>query len=101
MTNWDKYEETGSCGFPSEVDLFDQNGFITPWTLVDATNRWFGTVYTQQDGYDMIPHTTVDLWDVCEGWFKFNYVTREDAWLWVESHRNRNDWLATGRLPRT
>ena len=89
MPNWEEYEMIGSgCGFPDET-LFLEDGFITPWTLVTATNKWFGTEYSPSDGYDLIPYTTVDLWDVYEGWCPFHYVTRDNAWLWIKSHKPR------------
>jgi hypothetical protein len=88
MTNWDKYEEEGHSGLLDD-SVFLEDGFITPWTLVTATNKLFGTTYEPQDGYDMIPNIKVELWDVYEGWHTFHYVTRDNAWLWLKSHKNR------------
>jgi hypothetical protein len=91
---WDEYEEQGHNGILKEFSFVQ--GFITPPELIRATNKAFGTEYSSQDGYDMIPNTTVQLWDTYEGWHPFHYVTREDARKWIQAHRIERGDLVCG-----
>ena len=91
---WDEYEEQGHNGILKEFGFVQ--GFITPLELIRATNEKFGTTYEHQQGYDMIPNTEVQLWDRCEGWHTFHYVTREDARAWIKAHREEQGDLVCG-----
>tara|TARA_Y100001949_G_scaffold163549_1_gene157527 strand:- start:401 stop:757 length:357 start_codon:yes stop_codon:yes gene_type:complete len=90
MPNWEEFEYKNHSGFLEYP--FDQ-GFIQPWTLIDWCQEKFEIELDRQWEYEnALRHQKIELWDAYEGWWPYEYVTREDAWAWLVT---KVDWIGT------